>query len=154
MTAVHKGTRTHISLNVSSVERSVRFYEAFFGVPVHKRRPDYANFQIDDPPLKFALQEQPPSAGVGPLSHLGIEVNSRAHVQAARDRLVGSGLAKIDEKDTSCCYAVQDKVWAHVPDGNGWEVYVLLDELLDEQDWRDHQAQRDCASACCTAELK
>ena len=58
--------KAHISLNVSDIERSVTFYEAFFGVPAHKRRPGYANFDLSEPPLKFALQEQPVQPGAGP----------------------------------------------------------------------------------------
>lgn len=126
--------KTHVSLNVRDVEQSTAFYEAFFGVAPHKRRPGYANFDLTNPPLKLALQECAPAEGVGALSHLGIQVGTTEEVQAARERLVVSGLATFDEGDTTCCYARQDKVWAHDPDNNEWEVYVLLDELEDEED--------------------
>lgn len=126
--------KAHISLNVTNLERSVVFYEAFFGVSAHKRRPGYANFDLSAPPLKFALQEQPIRAGAGPLSHLGFQVATVEQVQAARDRLIAAGLATFDEKDAACCYALQDKVWAHDPDGNAWEVYVLLDDRLEEDE--------------------
>lgn len=126
--------KVHVSLNVSDVERSTAFYEAFLGVPVHKRRPGYANFNLANPPLKLALQEHAPETrGVGSLSHLGMVVHSREAVQAARERLVSAGLATFDERDALCCYARQDKVWVHDPDGNGWEVYVLLDDMQDEE---------------------
>ena len=128
--------KTHISLNVRDIERSVAFYEAFFGVAPHKRRPGYANFDLTIPPLKLALQETALTEGAGTLSHLGIQVGTPEEVQAARERLFASGLATFDEGDTTCCYARQDKVWATDPDGNGWEVYVLLDEMRDEDD--DH----------------
>jgi catechol 2,3-dioxygenase-like lactoylglutathione lyase family enzyme len=142
--------KTHISLNVKNLEHSVAFYEGFFGVPAHKRRPGYANFDIANPPLKLALQEAPVTAGVGTLSHLGIQVATPAEVDAARERLIASGLASFDEGDTVCCYALQNKIWAHDPDGNGWEVYVLLDEMDDEDD--DHFAPGGLAgdSACCS----
>ncbi len=126
--------KAHISLNVSDLQRSVTFYEAFFGVPAHKRRPGYANFDLADPPLKFALQEQPVPPGAGPLSHLGFQVATVEQVQAARDRLIAAGLATFDERDATCCYALQDKVWVHDPDGNAWEVYVLLDDMSEEID--------------------
>ncbi len=149
MSAVAK---THLSLNVSDVERSTAFYEAFFGASAHKRRPSYANFDLNDPPLKLALQQQAPQPGTGSLNHLGIQVSTREQVEAARDRLVEAGLATFDERDTTCCYALQDKVWVHDPDGNAWEVYVLLDDMVEE----DH-AEAAGETACCaggTAERK
>jgi len=141
--------RTHISLNVADVARSVEFYQAFFGVPAHKRRPGYANFDLDAPPLKLALQEGGSKTGVGALNHLGIQVATREQVMAARERLKEAGLATVDEGDTVCCYARQDKLWATDPDGNRWEVYVLLDDLLEEFD--DHAEAADGAeeAVCC-----
>ncbi len=143
--------KTHVSLNVRDIERSVAFYEAFFGVAAHKRRPGYANFDLARPPLKLALQEHPPAEGVGALSHLGVQVGTTQEVNAARERLEASGLVSFDEGDTVCCYARQDKVWATDPDGNGWEVYVLLDEMDHEDD--DHfgggGAAAPSRSACC-----
>jgi len=125
--------KMHLSLNVASVERSVAFYEAFFGKLPHKRRPGYANFDVETPPLKLALNERAPSEGVeaARLDHLGLQVATREQVDAARDRLTAAGLATFDEKDTTCCYALQDKIWVHDPDGNAWEVYVLLDDRED-----------------------
>lgn len=134
--------KTHLSLNVADVERSVVFYEAFFGVPVHKRRSGYANFDLNDPPLKLALQEQAPQSGVGPLNHLGIQVPTLKQVEAARDRLIAARLATFDERDVTCCYALQDKVWVHDPDGNAWEVYVLLDDQMEAEDHAEEMSMR------------
>ncbi len=140
--------KMHVSLNVKDIERAVTFYEGFFGVQAHKRRPGYANFNLDSPPLKLALQEAPTSAGTGVLSHLGIQVATSTEVEAARTRLIESGLATFDEGDTVCCYARQDKIWAHDPDGNAWEVYVLLDEMNEVED--DHfQTQESGDNPCC-----
>jgi catechol 2,3-dioxygenase-like lactoylglutathione lyase family enzyme len=129
--------KVHVSINVSNLERSLAFYQAFFGVPPHKVRPGYANFDLAEPPLKFALNEHPVQAGIGALSHLGFQVPSPAHVNAAKERLQAAGLATFDETDTTCCYARQDKVWAHDPDGNAWEIYVLTDDRLDDHE-HDH----------------
>jgi len=129
------GTRVHLSLNVRNVEASVAFYQALLGVPPHKRRPGYANFAPEHLALKLALNELPPAAqGRTPLNHLGFQVESGAEVQAARDRFVAAGLTMLDEGDTVCCFARQDKVWVHDPDGNAWEVYVLTDDMLAEHD--------------------
>ncbi len=124
-------TKTHISLNVRDVERSARFYEAFFGAPVHKRRPGYANFDLETPALKLALNEMPSVERGGPLNHMGVVVETAAEVADARDRLKAAGMATFDENDTTCCYARQDKVWVRDPDGNAWEVYTITDDLLD-----------------------
>jgi catechol 2,3-dioxygenase-like lactoylglutathione lyase family enzyme len=129
--------KIHLSINVSDLSRSLEFYQAFFGVPPHKVRPGYANFDLAEPPLKFALNEHPVQRGTGTLSHLGFQVPSAAHVNAAKERLKAAGLATFDETDATCCYARQDKVWAHDPDGNAWEIYVLTDDLLDDHE-HDH----------------
>jgi catechol 2,3-dioxygenase-like lactoylglutathione lyase family enzyme len=122
--------KTHVSLNVSDVSKSVAFYEAFFGVKAHKIRPGYANFDLSEPPLKLALNQTEFTPG-GPLNHLGIVVDSAEAVSAARARLAAAQLTTLDEGDTVCCHARQDKVWAQDPDGNAWEVYTILDEMLD-----------------------
>jgi catechol 2,3-dioxygenase-like lactoylglutathione lyase family enzyme len=151
--------KMHVSLNVRNIEATVRFYEAFFGVPTHKRKPNYANFDLEMPPLKLALQEisdlvtssptaleAPPVQTRGALSHLGILMETKAEVDAVRERLIASGLATFDEGDTVCCYARQDKIWAHDPDGNGWEVYTLLD---DQQEEKSAAPYNNDAACCC-----
>ena len=89
-----------------------------------KRRPGYANFALDEPALKLVLIENP-GAG-GSLNHLGVEVASAAEVVDATRRLSGTGLATEVEEGTTCCYALQDKVWVTGPGGERWEVYTVL----------------------------
>jgi len=150
--------KTHLSLNVSDVEKLTQWYEVFFGEPAHKRRPGYANFDIEEPGLKLALQQSPPE-GKGALNHLGILVPSAADVLAYKTRLEESGLITFSEENVTCCYAKQDKIWVRDPDGNAWEVYALLDDMLDEDD-HDHDshgqvrmaipAEVCCDSNCCS----
>ena len=125
-------SRVQLALNVSDLEASVAFYSSMFGVSPHKRRPGYANFAIENPPLKLVLIEVPEDdrgAGTaGALNHLGVEVFSTQEVAAAAQRLTAAGLATFDERDTMCCYALQDKVWVHDPAGAPWEVYVVKDD--------------------------
>jgi catechol 2,3-dioxygenase-like lactoylglutathione lyase family enzyme len=135
-------SKTHISLNVSNVEKSIQFYEVFFGEKVNKVRTGYANFDLNNPPLKLALNEVPVEQGKGSLSHLGIVVNSKEEVEKGIERLKASNLITLEEKNTTCCYAVQDKVWVEDPDGNKWEVYVILDELIE------NNKQEDVTSCC------
>ena len=117
---------------MSDLEASVAFYSAMFGVEPHKRRPGYANFAITEPPLKLVLIETSEATRgtgtAGALNHLGVEVASTDDVAAARERFTAAGLAAFDENDTTCCYALQDKVWVHDPAGAPWEVYTVKDE--------------------------
>lgn len=124
--------KMHLSLRVSDLGRSVEFYSAIFGAPPHKQRPGYANFDLADPPLKLALTQNPIQPGAGSLDHLGFLLPDASALEAVKCRLQDAGLATFDETDTTCCYARQDKIWAHDPDGNEWELYVLLDDLSDD----------------------
>ena len=125
-------SRIQLALNVSDLEASVAFYSTLFGTGPHKRRNGYANFAVENPPLKLVLIEVDSVArGTGPagaLNHLGVEVFSVADVAEAAGRLSGAGQATVDEADTTCCYALQDKVWTHDPAGTPWEVYVIKDD--------------------------
>ena len=125
-------SRVQLALNVSDLEASVAFYSTLFATEPHKRRPGYANFAIENPPLKLVLIEVPDADrghGVsGALNHLGVEVFDGAEVSGAANRLTEAGLATFDEADTTCCYALQDKVWVHDPAGAPWEVYIVKDD--------------------------
>ncbi|MBE1485202.1 ArsI/CadI family heavy metal resistance metalloenzyme [Plantactinospora soyae] len=117
-------SRVQLALRVSDLEGSVAFYSKLFGVEPAKRRPGYANFAIEEPPLKLVLLEGTPDQPTV-MDHLGVEVFDGAEVTAATDRLTEAGLITLSENDTSCCYAVQDKVWVRGPGQEPWEVYVV-----------------------------
>ena len=117
-------SRVQLALNVSDLEGAIGFYSKLFGAEPAKRRPGYANFAIDEPPLKLVLIE---GEGAGAtLNHLGVEVASPDDVKAATGRLGRQGLPTLIEEGVECCYAVQDKVWVSDPDGARWEVYTVL----------------------------
>lgn len=118
------GSRVQLALRVSDLAGSVEFYSKLFGVQPAKRRPGYANFAINEPPLKLVLLEGQPGEKTR-LDHLGVEVGSTAEVIEATARLAGAGLGTRTEENTSCCYAVQDKVWVSGPGEESWEVYVV-----------------------------
>ena len=121
--------RVQLALNVSDLDAAVAFYSTLFRAEPAKRRPGYANFAIADPPLKLVLLESADarsSGTVGALNHLGVEVGTTDEVGAATTRLADAGLATAAEENTTCCYAVQDKVWVTDPDGAPWEVYTVL----------------------------
>jgi len=115
--------KPHVSLNVTNVDASVAFYEKVFDVPATKRRPGYAKFDLVAPALNLSMVEAPRS-GVN-ASHFGIQVATSEDVADAAARFERHGLLTRGEENTSCCYAVQDKVWVEDPDGNMWEVFVV-----------------------------
>ncbi|NJM71549.1 MAG: glyoxalase/bleomycin resistance/dioxygenase family protein [Scytonema sp. RU_4_4] len=117
--------KTHVALNVTNLEKSVTFYQAMFGVEPVKHKVDYAKFDIANPPLNLTLNLSSSVQSGGALSHLGVQVDSTLEVQAAVNRFQEAGLVLFEEKNTDCCYALQDKVWISDPDQNKWEVFVV-----------------------------
>lgn len=119
-------SRVQLALNVSDMDAAVEFYSKLFATEPAKRRPGYANFAIAEPPLKLVLFENP--TATEKLNHLGIEVESSEKVAAASDRLKQANLKVRSEHQTTCCYALQDKVWIQDPEGDEWEVYTVLED--------------------------
>jgi predicted enzyme related to lactoylglutathione lyase len=119
--------RPHLALTVTDVERAVPFYEALFGVAPEKLRPGYAKFSVDEPAINFTLNAGERTE-LGAFNHAGIQVATTDDVLAAKLRLVKAGLATFDEMDTTCCYARQDKIWVHDPDGTPWEVFATHED--------------------------
>lgn len=125
--------KPHVSLNVSNIDASVAFYEKAFGVTVTKRRPGYAKFDLAAPSLNLTMVETPRTGTNA--SHFGVQVASSEDVAMAWTRFKEAGLKTRTEENTSCCYALQDKVWVEDPDGNEWEVFVVkadADRMSDE----------------------
>src|SRR5215208_8354097 len=123
--------KAHLALNVHNVERSIEFYKKLLGIEPCKVRTGYAKFDVQNPPVNLTLNEHDFKER-GALSHLGIHVSSTGDVLATREKWVESGLIARDEMQTSCCYALQDKTWVRDPDGNEWEVFVVLEDNLAE----------------------
>ena len=114
-------SRVQLALNVDNLDESIAFYSKLFGTGPAKLRPGYANFAIAEPPLKLILMENPGQGGS--LNHLGVEVADTDTVDAEQTRLAAAGLASVDERATTCCYAKQDKFWLQgTPDGERWEI--------------------------------
>ncbi|MGW6735790.1 ArsI/CadI family heavy metal resistance metalloenzyme [Streptomyces sp. NPDC055013] len=135
-------SRVQLALRVPDLDASIAFYSRLFGTEPAKLRDGYANFAITEPPLKLVLIEGTPDEDTR-LDHLGVEVESTEAVHAATARLSEAGLATTEENDTTCCYALQDKVWVHGPGQEPWEVYVVkadADSLAKQLD-----------STCCTS---
>ncbi|WDP98570.1 ArsI/CadI family heavy metal resistance metalloenzyme [Micromonospora chalcea] len=136
-------SRVQLALRVSDLEGSVAFYSKLFGVEPAKRRPGYANFAVENPPLKLVLLEGEPGLPTV-MDHLGVEVATTGEVNAATSRLTESGLITLEENDTECCYALQDKVWVRGPGDEPWEVYTVKAD--------SPQLEKVTVSACCASD--
>jgi catechol 2,3-dioxygenase-like lactoylglutathione lyase family enzyme len=114
--------RLQLALNVDDLDTAIDFYSKMFATPPAKVREGYANFAIENPPLKLVLFE---GAGEsGSINHLGVEVESADEVTAAEARLSDDGIETTGVDDTVCCFAEKTETWVHAPDGNRWEWYV------------------------------
>jgi catechol 2,3-dioxygenase-like lactoylglutathione lyase family enzyme len=154
-------SRIQLALNVDDIETATAFYAQLFGTEPAKTRPGYANFAITNPPLKLVLLENPGQGGT--LNHLGVEVASVDEVDAEQTRLAALGLASVDERGTTCCYARQDKFWVEgTPGGERWEVYTVLADspsffgdsgpaCCSSDEASRSEAQPGAASACCVS---
>jgi len=113
--------RVQLALNVSNLDESIDFYEKMFDTTVAKRRDGYANFEVQNPPMKLVLFEAPGNGGT--LNHLGVEVEHADQVEAAARRIAEEGLQTTGVDDTVCCYAAKTETWVEGPDTK-WEWYV------------------------------
>ena len=140
--------RLQLALNVDNLDEAIDFYGKMFGAEVNKRQPGYANFAIDQPPLKLVLFEAP---GAGErINHLGVEVFDDSDVASAVDRLEAAGLEHLVEQETVCCYASQNKVWAREPQGLRWEWYrVIADSEVRRIEQCLDMPEQDGPGLCC-----
>ena len=134
-------SRVQLALNVADLDASIEFYTKLFQTPPAKVRPGYANFAVADPPLKLVL-----FAGTGEpgtLNHIGVEVETTEQVAAAVARAADQQLPNVVQENTTCCFAVQDKVWIQGPE-NDWEFYTVLDD--------DPHSDQPSAGTCCATD--
>jgi catechol 2,3-dioxygenase-like lactoylglutathione lyase family enzyme len=123
--------RIQLALNVSNLDEAIDFYSKFFKSAPAKKRPGYANFAIDEPPLKLVLIEN--DGEPGSINHFGVEVFSTQEVTQANEYLLNEGFVTDVQDHTTCCYAVQNKVWVDGPDKSRWEIYTVLADASDSQ---------------------
>jgi len=149
--------KAHVAINVRNMQASIDFYRKLFDLEPTKVRKGYAKFDVSNPPLNFTLNEHPFEES-GALSHLGIQVASTEDVLAIRETWHTRGLVTRDEMQTNCCFATQDKTWVLDPDGNEWEVFVVLKDNLPENEETtavccpptccDHHENHEAAASC------
>ena len=121
--------RLQLALNVRDIDEAVAYYSKLFQAAPHKRRPGYANFALDTPPLKLVLFENPNADER--LNHLGVEVFESEQIAEAKQHMSEAGVLDVVEQETVCCHATQDKLWSHEPQGLRWEWYRITDDNPD-----------------------
>ncbi len=140
-------SRVQLALNVADLDDAIVFYSKLFGSQPAKVRPGYANFAIEQPPLKLVLIEDQANEP-GTLNHLGVEVETREEVGDAVARLAAHGLSTAVEDEVACCYALQDKVWVDGPGGEAWEIYTVLSDV-EMPDGELRPADGAASAGCC-----
>ena len=131
--------RTHISLFVSDIDATVKFYDKFFNEGAAKVKDDYAKYELDAPALTISFIQNPEKVNTS--GHYGIQVKTKEELNEKLNLARGHKLVELEEVETACCYAIQDKFWVNDPDGYEWEVYHFLEDV--------EQNQKKQAAACC-----
>ncbi|MGD1066702.1 MAG: ArsI/CadI family heavy metal resistance metalloenzyme [Vulcanimicrobiaceae bacterium] len=132
--------KMHLNLATRDLDAAVAFYSTLLDAKPAKTLADYALFVTERPGLELAL-DLDANALAGPSEHFGIVVDSIDAVDAQITRLATAGYRTDVEREETCCYANQTKVWASDPDGRRWETYVVHE---------DTEARDDENTACCS----
>ena len=145
-------SRIQLALNVDDLDTAIAFYSKLFDAAPTKRKSGYANFAIDQPPVKLVLLENPGKGGT--INHLGVEVESADTVHAEITRLASAGLITDTQLGTTCCFASQDKVWVTGPGGEPWEIYTVLADsetfgTSPQRPTADAAADTPATASCC-----
>ena len=142
-------TRIQLALNVDDISEATAFYTRMFGVAPHKQREGYANFAIEDPPLKLVPFQNP--GATERLNHLGIEAPTSQQVTAALARFTEAGLETRETEQDVCCHAAQHKVFVTAPDVplGWWEYYTVLDDNPANPDGASSSV---CGAGCSTGD--
>lgn len=137
--------RMHVSLYVADIEKTVKFYQAFFNENPTKVKSDYAKFELVEPGLIISFVQNPARVKSN-FGHLGFQVASPADLLKRIDLARVKKLNVLEEMGTNCCYAQQDKFWVADPDGHQWEVYYFHADAT----FNDPRYEQEEATACCT----
>jgi catechol 2,3-dioxygenase-like lactoylglutathione lyase family enzyme len=134
--------KMHLNLATRDLDRSVAFYSTLLDAQPAKKLADYALFVTEQPGLELAL-DLDAGAQAGHGQHFGIVVDSADAVDAQIARLQAAGHGLEIEREETCCYAIQTKVWARDPEGRRWETYFVH----EESEARDNED-----TTCCRTE--
>ena len=124
--------KMHLNFVTRDIDASVAFYRTLLLSEPAKHYADYALFVTDQPGLELAL-DLDTHVNVHEGAHYGVVVESAEQVEATIARFEEAGFPVDVEREETCCYAVQTKVWTTDPDGRRWETYVVIAESEERQ---------------------
>lgn len=137
--------RMHISYYVSDIDKTVDFYNKFFGVPPQKVKSGYAKYILEQPSLIISFVQHPERVSNN-FGHFGFEVDSQEALKVKLGQAMQHQLPIDEEKGVNCCYALQDKFWVTDPDGIQWETYYFH----QDSEFNDPKYSKvEEGSACC-----
>ena len=139
--------RMHVSLYVSDLNKSIRFYNRFFGQEPDKVKTRYAKYILKSPSLIISFIENKERVQSN-FGHLGFQVSEKEEMLDRLEVAKSLDILSREEMGVSCCYAVQDKFWVNDPDNVQWEVYYFHEDV----EFNDPHYEMKDASACCTAD--
>lgn len=111
----------HVSIEVADIAKAVESYRKILGIEPAKQHPEYAKFEIADPPVILSLVP----GEAGRLSHLGIRYPSTGDVASELVRVRNQAMDVLEQQDVTCCYATADKFWVRDADQVRWEMYAV-----------------------------
>jgi catechol 2,3-dioxygenase-like lactoylglutathione lyase family enzyme len=139
--------KMHLHLATRDLDASVAFYSTLLGAAPAKKLDDYALFVTEQPGLELALDlDERAEAAAG--QHFGIVVETLDAVETQVSRLQTAGYVTDVEREETCCYANQTKVWASDPEGRRWETYFVHADTLERDDEDTSCCRSDAAIEC------
>jgi len=134
--------RMHLHLVVEDLAAGIRFYSLLLGSSPTLQKEDYAEWELDNPPVNFDITTRGSVPGV---DHVGIQFETEADLDALRKRLEDGGYTGVEQRDTACCYERSNKYWILDPAFISWELFRTL-QPLDRFSDDDNQALCGCRS--------
>jgi len=142
--------KTHLNFATTDMAKSVAFYSTLLDTEPVKLLADYALFVTDRPGLELALDLSERVTAARD-AHYGVCVDEVEEVERAISRLERANLVSSVERDETCCYANQTKVWTIDPDGRRWEVYTVHEDTLERNESPGSCCTSNASPSCCMA---
>lgn len=110
-------SRFRLHLRVYDLETNVRFYSTLFGVNPSVRQPSYAQWDLEDPRLSFAISVTGSAPG---LESVGIDADSDGELEEVRTRFEATDAHILDEEPFLNNASPSDLYWLIDPQGILW----------------------------------